>query len=547
MSESGKKQNFLHGAALLAIATAVVKLIGAFYKIPLENAIGSAGYGYFTTAYDIYSVLLMISTAGLPVAMSRLISQASSLQHYNQVRRIYQTSRAIFLGLGLLSTTLMLLGGKWLAAKLSQPDAWFAIICLAPCALLMGFISTYRGFFQGQGNMRPTSNSQIIEAVFKLVVGLGAAFSIIYLTQDVALAAGGAILGVTVSCLVSVIYLRAKISPAYRELPASQEKAWGYRATAKALLSIAIPITIGSAGLQLLTVVESGLYMDRLVHIIGSGLYMDHLVGDGTTVQLAADNLKGIYNTAQTVFNMPCAFIIPITVSVIPAITEKLTLCLDAEVRATEESAARITGLLSLPCAVGLTILAAPVMRLLFGYSGEERVLAGQLMAVLGVSVFLYAVIQYTNALLQSHGYAHVPVVNMLLCGAVKLAVVYILVGNPHIGILGAPIGAALCYLCIGILNLIAARKLIPQRPKLLKNLLKPLLPAAIMGAAVYGSYSLLEGLLGAEGSRLLLCGIPIAVGVIVYFVGVVLFKSITKEDCQLLPKGDKIAKILHL
>ena len=547
MSETSKKQTFLHGAALLAIATAVVKLIGALYKLPLNAVIGAEGYAYFTTAYDIYAVLLMISTAGLPVAMSRMISQANALGHYNQVRRIYRTARAIFLGLGVISTLLMLIGCRYLANVLNQPDAWAAIASLAPCALLMGLISAYRGFFQGQGNMRPTSNSQMMEAVFKLLVGLTAAFAIMHFTNSVALAAGGAILGVTVSCIFSVLYLRGKFTPAYRELPQSDEQVRSFGSTAKGLLAIAVPITIGSAGLQLLTVVESGLYMDRLVYLIGSNQYMGQMVTAQVDAQKAATILKGIYNMAQTIFNMPCAFIIPITVSVIPAITANLTLLKDQAVRETEESAARITGLLSLPCTVGLFVLGEPVMQLLGGYTGSNLVLGGQLLALLGISIFLYAIIQYTNALLQSHGYAHVPVINMLLCGVAKLAVVYILVGNPAIGILGAPIGAILGYGGIAVLNLFAIRRLVPQKPALLKNLLRPVLPAALMGGAVYGCQQLLVKLLGADASSLILCGGPIVVGVVVYFVGVVLFKSIKKEDCQLLPKGDKIAKLLRL
>ena len=219
MSDSMKKQTFLHGAALLALATAIVKVIGAIYKIPLKMIIGDQGYGYFTTAYDIYSVLLMISTAGLPVAMSRMISQASSLGNYNQVRRIYKTARGIFLVLGVVSTALMMGFCSQLANWLEQPNAEKAILFLGPCALLMGIISTYRGFFQGQGDMRPTSASQVLEAAFKLVVGLGAAFGIMYYTKSIPLAAGGAILGVTVSCAISVVFLRGKFVPAYRQLP----------------------------------------------------------------------------------------------------------------------------------------------------------------------------------------------------------------------------------------------------------------------------------------------------------------------------------------
>jgi len=550
MSEAGKKQTFLHGAALLALATAVVKVIGFFYKIPLSAAIGNAGYGYFTVAYEIYTVLLMISTAGLPVAMSRMISQASSLGHYNQVQRIYKVSRAIFLSLGLVSSLVMVVGCRFLADLLNQPDAWAAILCLGPCALLMGLLCPYRGFFQGQGNMRPTSNSQMLEAVFKLVVGLGAAILVMQLTGNVPLAAGGAIMGVTISCLVSVLYLRAVFIPAYRSLPQGTDQALGNRQTAKALLAIAIPITIGSAGLQLLTVVESGMYMGKLVHLVESNLYMGHLVTETADAQAVADNIKGIYGQAMTVFNMPCAFITPITISVIPAITSNLTLCKDHEVRATEESAARITGLLALPCAVGLFLLAKPVMGLLWGHSGQDLELGAQLMAVLGINVFLQATIQYTNSLMQAHGYAHVPVINMLLCGVVKLAAVYILVGNPNIGILGAPLGAALCYTAIAILNLTAIRRIVPQKPRLVSNLFRAAVPALIMGLAVYGTYWGLGHVLDVNGGRsqqLLLCGVPIFVGVIVYFIAAVKCKSITREDCQLLPKGDKIAKLLKL
>lgn len=545
MSDSSKKQTFLHGAALLAIATAVVKIIGFFYKIPLSATIGNAGYGYFTTAYNIYSVLLMISTAGLPVAMSRMISQASSLGNYNQVRKIYRVSRGIFLILGIISTTIMVLLCRVLADKLNQPNAWAAILCLGPCALLMGLISTYRGFFQGQGNMRPTSNSQMLEAVFKLAVGLGAAFAVMKLTNDPALAAGGAIFGVTFSCLISAFYLRRVLVPAYRALPhgAGEEKSTGR--TLWELLVIAVPITVGSAGLQLLTVVESGLYMDRLVSLISENRYMGHLVTAVNNAQDVADNMKGIFDQANTIFNMPCAFIIPITVSVIPAITENLTLKKDAEVRETEESAARITGLLSLPCSVGLVLMGQPVMGLLWGHTGEELVLGGLLMSVLGASIFLYAIIQYTNSLMQAHGYAHIPVINMLTAGAARLVVVYILTGNPKVGILGVPAGIALCYFAIAVMNLVAIAVVIPQKPKLLRNLLRPVVPALIMGIVVYGCMWLLDRV-GIE-SRIITCGGPIAVGAAVYCVCAILFKAITAEDCKLLPKGDKIAKLMKL
>lgn len=535
MSESTKKQTFLHGAALLAMATAVVKLIGAFYKIPLKMVIGDQGYGYFITAYDVYSVLLLISTAGLPVAMSRMISQASALGNQNQVRKIYRTARAIFLGLGLVSSAFMVLGSSWLANEvLMQPNAAPAIACLGPCALFMGIISTFRGFFQGHGNMAPTSASQVLEAFVKLAVGLGLALLVTSQVHSVPLAAAGAIFGVTCSCLVSAIFLYCKFRPAYRTLPVSQDTPETFSSTAKGLLVIAVPITIGSAGLQLLTVLEQKLYMGQL--LTANGLSQD-----------TADTMKGIYSMSMTIYNMPCAFIVPIAISVIPAIASALTLKNDRALKETEESAARIAGLISLPCSVGLCLLARPIMALLGGYTGEKLELATRLMTVLSFCVFLYAIIQYTNALLQAHGYAHIPVVNMLLAGITKLAVVYILVGNPTIGILGAPIGSVLCYTAIATMNLLSIRRVVPQKPALLTNLLRPVLPALTMGVAVFLCYRALTHLIGIDGSRVLLCGVPIVVGVSVYLLGIVLFKTVKKEDCLLLPKGEKLAKLLKL
>ena len=562
MSQAPKKQTFLHGAALLALATAIVKVIGALYKLPLKMVIGDEGYSYFSTAYDIYTVLLLVSTAGLPVAMSRMISQATSLGNGKQIQRVYNSARALFLGIGGVSTALMMLLCKPLANALEQPDAWFAIVCLGPCAFLMGIISTYRGFFQGQGNMIPTSISQVLEAIAKLVAGLLAAILLLHFTGSIPLAAGGAILGVTFSCLISVIYLAFVFhrSASLAENPEGEADSFGL--TTKKLLSIAIPITIGAAGLQLLTVVETSLYMDRLISLLETGKLNTPLVTLLNQEVLAANplgltaaekyakiaaNINGIYNMGKTIYNMPNAFISPITISIIPAITAHLTLANSLGVKSTEESAARITALLSLPCAVGLMVLAEPIMALLGGYSGEKLALAGQLMALLGISVFLHAIVLLTNAIMQAHGHANIPVVNMLCSGVVKLAVVYILTGNPAIGILGVPLGTALCNLCIAILNLLAIRRCIPEKPAIIKNLLRPVLPVAAMGAVAWFSWRSLIAVLGADTSRVILCGAPIMAAGIVYLVLAVLCKAFTREDCMLLPKGEKIARLLKL
>ena len=531
MSESQKKQNFLQGTALLAMATAIVKVIGALYKIPLNAIIGEQGFGYFNTAYEIYNVLLMISTAGLPVAMSRMISQASSLDHYGQVRRVYATARGIFLGLGIAGSLLMTLFCRQLAVFQNQPDAWFAIGCLGPCVLLICIMSTFRGFFQGQSNMLPTSISQVLEAITKLIVGIAAALVLLKVTGEVPMAAGGAILGVTASCLVSAIYLFSIFRKSFKTMPVTDEEVTGFGATAKGLLIIAIPITLGSAGLQILTMLETKIYMGQLL-------------AHGNS-QASADTMKGIYNMTQTIFNMPCAFITPITISIIPAITAQLTLENHAGAKETEESAARITGLISMPCAFGLAVVAEPVTALLGGYTGEKLALATQLMTILGISIMFNAVVLVTTAIMQAHGHAGQPVINMLIGGLIKLAAVYILTGNPNIGIVGTPIGTLLCYVSICVLNILSIKKLLPHAPSLVPNLLRPFLAAAIMGVITYGAWFGLKSL--GITSRLILCGAPILVGVLVYVVAAVKIKVVTREDCLLLPKGAKIAKLLKL
>lgn len=565
MATQPKKQNFLHGATLLALATVIVKVIGAVYKIPLQAILGKIGYSYFSSAYDIYTLLLLISTAGLPVAMSRMISEASSLADHARTRRVYNTSRAIFFIIGAVSTALMMLFCKALAASQKQPDAALAIFCLAPCAFLMSVISTYRGFFQGQGNMIPTSKSQVLEAVFKLGAGLVGAVLILQLGGSISLAAAGAILGVTVSCAVSVAYLFWVFHKSAGPEILDQKAPLFCGDTAKKLLAIAVPITIGAAGLQLLIVAETSLYMNRLVELLDSGKLQGELVealraevlaeagkaGETlTTAQInsrIAASMKGIYNFGQTIYNLPNSLITPITISIIPAITACLTLGDDKGVKENSESAARITGLLSLPCAVGLMVLSKPIMGLLGGYTGVQLDFAAKLLTLLGISVFMRALVLFTNSLMQANGHANIPVINMLTVGAVRMGLVFLLVGNPKLGLLAVPALTALGNAVTAVLNLICLAKVVPHKSAIARNVLRPLIPALLMGAAAFGTWQLIIRILGESCSRIIQVGGPMGVAVVVYIVFAAWLKSITREDCLLLPKGDKIARLLRL
>ena len=531
MSEPQKKQNFLQGTALLAMAAVIVKLVGALYKIPLNAIIGEKGFGYFSTAYEIYNVLLMISTAGLPVAMSRMISQASSLENYNQVRQVYSTARRIFLILGASGSILMTVFCRQLAAFWNQPDAWAAIGFLGPCVLLICIMSAFRGYFQGQSNMLPTAVSQVLEVITKLIVGMAAALAFLKLTDSIPLAAGGAILGVTVSCVVSAVYLFGKFRRSYRELPRTEDQAASFGKTARELLKIAVPITISSTCLSIITSFSSKIYMGQL---LSSGVSQE-----------SADIMRGIHVMTQTIYNMPCAFITPITVSIIPAITAQITLKKYRQTRLTEESAIRITGIVAMPCSLGIIALAQPITALLGRYSGERLVLATQMMTVLGVSLVFNALVLVTTSIMQAHGNVTRPVLNMLIGGVLKLIVVYVLTGNPAIGIVGTPIGTLLSYVVICVLNIYSIHTLVEDPPQILKNLIRPFCAACIMALCAWLVWWDL-GKLGIT-SRLILCAIPVGVGVVVFLIAAVILKVITREDCLLLPKGEKIAKMLKL
>ena len=528
-----RKQSFLQGVAVLTAATIIVKLLGFIYKVPLQNILQERGFGYFNTAYDVYNVLLMISTTGLPVAVSRMISQAQALDNYAQIRKIYSVSMKVFLTIGVVGTLIMLVLCRQLSVMVTtNENSWAAIAALSPCVLLICIVSAHRGFFQGQSNMTPTSVSQVYEAMIRVVFGLGGAYLMLKKTGSLVYAAAGGIFGVTAGCIVAVIYLRIQFGKSNQILQQGGGEAKSGRQTMKELLVIAVPITLGSAGLQIINLFDTMIYMRRLTGALAWS-------------SDAADTAKGIYNFCQTIFNLPCSLITPITISIIPTVTAALTRGNADGARHTEESAVRTMGLISLPCAVGLAVLAEPIIRLLAGNYGPESVAtATPILAYLGIAVVFNSTVLLFNAIMQAHGDVTTPVINMLIGGIIKIIVNYILVGQPNLNIVGAPIGTFICYISITALDLIAMKRHISARPAIFKNIIRPGLASAIMGAATFMVYRVLSN---AISSWKLACLLSLAFAVVLYAVLVVFLRCLTYEDCMLLPKGEKIAKILRI
>lgn len=528
-----KKQGFLQGAAILTLGTILVKLIGALYKIPMNRIIGTEGFGHFNVAYSIFSVLLTVSTAGLPIAVSRMISQANTLGNRRQVQKIFHTSLRIFLVIGALCSAVMLIFAPQLANWMEDPDAIYAIAVLAPAVLFLCIISSFRGYFQGQQYMTPTAVSQVIEAVVKLVLGLGAVYIVLGLGFGTPEAAGGAIFGVTAGSVLAAVYLLFQYRRKHVRLTAADRNSpvLSTRDTAKQLLKLAVPITIGSTGLQIFNALDTKIILGRLQDAIG-------------LTSKAASSLFGTYSAAQTFYMLPPALITPLAISIIPTVTAALTLNNYREARRTEESAVRMTALIALPCAAGLAVLASPIQKMAYNYDAETLQVAGPLLAILGVAVVFNCMVSVTNAILQAHGKVTIPIYTTLVGGLVNIITDYVLIGMDSIGIYGAAIATIAYCAVIMFLNIAAMHKSMELPPRILLQFVKPIVATAVMAAGAYFSYEAVQRVIPSTTVSVLA---SILVACIIYGVLVYAMKIITWYDCQLLPKGDLIARILRV
>ena len=545
VAQTQKQNSFFGGAAILAAGILIVKLIGMFYKIPLINIIGEAGAADFNNAYNIYAVLLTVSTAGLPVAVSKLVSEANALNRRNQVRRTFRLALVLFLALGLVSFLVMFFRADALAGMMNDSKAAAGIRALAPAVVCVGCLAALRGYSQGHSNMAPTSVSQIIEALCKLVVGLGLAFWLVKQGKDPDVAAAGAITGVTVGTVVALIYMVLDFFLSRgREDTHGTDRPDSAGSILANILKIAVPITLSSSMVGIVTVIDSSLVQGQLQSALN-------------LTEKASRTLYGNYSGALNIYNLPTSLMAAITASVIPAVSAALARRDRRGAARITGSALRITALLSFPMGVGLFVLGTPIIRLLFPSLNVE--VAGPLLSTLGVATPFVCMVLVCNSVLQAHGFINLPVIVMVLGGIVKIVNNYNLVGA--IGIAGAPVGNILCFGLALVLDLVVITRVIPNRPRLLPIFVKPAIASAIMGGAAWAVYGLLSRVLTAEqvneaGETIRVVSrmgnalgifLAIAVAGVVYLVLVVAIRAISKDDLALMPKGDKLARLLRL
>ena len=524
-----QKQSFISGAAILALAVAVTKVLGAVYKIPLGNLLDKEGMAHFYVAYNIYSLLLILSTAGLPLALSRLVSRAHALGRENQKRRVLGVALAIFLAIGLVFGGAMFLFPQKLAALMHDTLAAAAIRALAPSVLCVCLISAVRGYTQGQGNMKPTAVSQVIESGCKLAVGLTLAHVLLRSGHPSHEAAAGAIAGVTAGSVLSLavlgLYLLRSDGKRGTDIPQSRGE------IARDLLRIGVPVTIGAGSMSAITLLDQMLTMATLQNKLGLS-------------EAAATALYGEYTFGMTLFNLPSSFIYPVTISLIPAIGAALARGEREAARLQTETAFRVTALLALPAGIGLSVLSGPILNLLYPAVPETVAAAAYHLSVLGIACIFVCLMVMTGGVLQAYGHEYIPVLSLLAGGAVKVAANYLLVADPAVGIRGAAVGTLCCYVLITLINLIAIHRLVPQRPDYFGVFFRPLLAAALMAVVARGSWSLFDRLTG--GSRLAVVA-AVLLSMALYGMAVLSLGAIRRQDLLALPKGEKVADFLHI
>ncbi len=552
-----KKSTFYGGAAILMVGSILVKLIGAFYKIPLIKLLSDEAYTDFNTAYNVYNLFLTIATAGLPVAMSKVVSEANTLGRQNQIKRILSVSIKTFLFLGALSFLAMSVFAEPLAEAMGSASATWCVRCLSPSVLCVCVMAAFRGYYQGHSDMVPTAVSQIIESLGKLVFGLALALGALWFipgaeTYRQRLAAAGAILGVSIGTAIALAYIvshyrkdrKTRKGHIYPDTPDSNG------ATLSRLLTLAIPITLGSAAISLVTIIDTSVVFDLLKQrfidypdLITSVAQDQALLEGGVDpVLYMAQGLKGIYDKCMAVYNLPCQLMVAITASIIPAVSACLARRDLKGASATSESALRIGAILAFPMGLGLFALGGPVMDVV-SLGSIDVAIAGPIMSILGLAAIFVCIMSLCNSILQANGRVGLPVIAVVAGGVVKIAVNYLLVSNYDINILGAPIGTLCCFGVVALLDILFIRFTIPSPPSFLRAFAKPLAASGVMGAAAWAVY----GLTGRFAGQKLGCLLGIAAGVVVYFVLIVLLRVFSKEDMKLMPKGDKIAKLLHI
>ncbi len=534
-SRENKGKGFISGVLVLSLSTFIVKIIGLAYKIPMISLLGAEGMGYFNSAYEIYALLCVISTAGLPVALSILISADAESGRVRRIGRIYRTAMTVFAAIGGVGSLFMMLFARRLSELIENPDALGCIFAIAPALLFVCIASAVRGYFQGLCRMTPTAVSQLIEALGKLILGVSFADIAIDRGYGIPAASAFAVAGLSIGTLLSAVYLlilkavdcgrsSALILKDYDE---SENKKGGIVGT---LFKIAVPITLSSAVLGVTRVIDMALIMRRLQDI-------------GYT-SVGANSIYGSYTTlAVPVFGLIPSLITPISLALVPRLSSAIERGSAEAQSEVAGSSMRITVLFAMPASMGIAVYAKRILELLFSKQTEAIETAAPLLSLLGISILFSCLITTSNAILQSYRQTSKPIISMAFGALVKVVSAYILIGIPSVGVYGAPISTLLCNITVTAIDIYYINKCLPHTDSVASVYARPFFASCMMMAVSLSVYIPISSALENPtlGFILALCA-----AVAAYFIFALLFGAVTKKDILMLPFGERVAGVVE-
>lgn len=547
-TKSTVNAGFVQGAAILGIAGLLVKIIGAVYRIPLANIVGESGMAYYEVAYPYYSWLLVISSAGLPTAISKLVSERIALGDIVGAKRVFRAALRLLFVIGIVTAVLLFALSSPIANLSGAAPARYSLMALSPALLFVSVMCAYRGYLQGMQCMTGTAISQIVEQLIKLIFGFGLAFLFVKMRPDAPeLAAMGALIGVSVSELVALavikFYYDARIRN--RSLPVCVStkgaKSRLRGSIIKRLLAIAIPITIGASIMPVTGIADSVFIINFLEK---------HDIAMGIAEEIANENARVAYTVLRSyvtpLINMPAVLTLSLSMSLVPAISQAVTRKEKRIVNAASRTGIKLAMFIGAPCAAGLFILGGPIMSLLYSAvrNNQDRFIqAQQVMYIAAVGVLFLSLVQTLTGIIQGLGKPRVPVYFLALGGIVKVVSMVILMQFTSMGILGAALSTVLCYAVAGIADTVYVIRKTRMNISYTDTFAKPLFSSIVMGFAVFAVYTLGSKL----GHPTLATLASLCVGVAVYGGLMILLRPFSNSDLEFLPKKELFRRIFRV
>lgn len=531
---SQTQKNFVKGAAILGIAGIIVKIIGAFFRIPLTNIIGSEGIGYYQMAYPIYSMLLVISTAGLPTAISKLVAEHVAQDNFADAHYTFQVAWRVLLVLGIATSGVMIFLAQPISQLQQSPPAAYSLLAISPALFFVALISAYRGYFQGLQYMVPTAVSQLLEQVFKLIAGLFLADFLYKLTDKVEFGAMGAVIGVSISEIVAMLYImitykrrKGNIISRIRNLD-PQGASKRFKKIFKQIIIIAVPVTLGACVMPIVNAIDSFIVPTSLQKI-------------GNTQEVSASLYGMLTGVVNPLINMPAVLSLALAMSLVPAISQSQA---QDDARSVAEKSSfgfKLALLVGLPCAIGLFLLAEPVITLLYrSLKPGEVEIAVPLLQLAASEILFLTMIQTMTGILQGFGKPVLPVISLAVGAVVKIALSIVLIGDPDINIYGAVLGTIACYAIAAVMDVAFVVINTNFKLSIANHILKPVLASVALGIVVWLVYRAIGNISNTLGVTA-----AIIAGLLIYLIVLMLTKGLTPEELKMVPGGDKIKRLM--